>query len=291
MIIGTDWWTDCDDAVAMRILTKAHKHGCIEILGVGISACMEHSVTSLDAFFCANGLGDIVLGIDREATDFGGVPGYQERLSKLPSKYKNNSECEDVVRLYRRLLAVSDDKIDIVEIGYPQVLANLLKSEEDDISKYSGTELVKQKVNKLWMMAGKWDDLQNGKENNFARNERSRTAANYLCKHWPVPITFLGWEVSFNILTGDKLKTDDVLYRVMCDYNARDGRHSWDPMLVLMACINDEQKAGYKTMHGTASVDAATGVNNFCFDENGRHKFVVKIYEDDFYKNAVNNLL
>lgn len=25
-ILGTDWWTDCDDVVALRILARAHKN-------------------------------------------------------------------------------------------------------------------------------------------------------------------------------------------------------------------------------------------------------------------------
>ena len=49
-IFGTDWWTDCDDLAAMRILLRAHKKGEIKLLGVGINACMDKSVASLDAF-------------------------------------------------------------------------------------------------------------------------------------------------------------------------------------------------------------------------------------------------
>ena len=30
-ILGTDWWTDCDDVVAMRVITKAHKKGEINL--------------------------------------------------------------------------------------------------------------------------------------------------------------------------------------------------------------------------------------------------------------------
>ena len=37
MILGTDWWTDCDDAVALRLLAKAHKAGDITLLGIGIN--------------------------------------------------------------------------------------------------------------------------------------------------------------------------------------------------------------------------------------------------------------
>ena len=54
-IVGTDWWTDCDDAVAMRLLAGAEKRGEIAIDGIVINACMEDSVSSLDGFFALEG--------------------------------------------------------------------------------------------------------------------------------------------------------------------------------------------------------------------------------------------
>ena len=78
LIIGTDWWTDCDDAVAMRLLAKAAKRGEIAIDGIVINACMEDSVASLDGFFALEGLDAIPFGLDAEGTDFGGNPPYQK---------------------------------------------------------------------------------------------------------------------------------------------------------------------------------------------------------------------
>jgi hypothetical protein len=291
MLIGTDWWTDCDDAVAMRVLARMHKKKRIEILAIGVNACMEYSLASIDAFMRNEGLPDISFGIDREACDFGGDPPYQKRLAGLAGKIKSNSDGEDAVSLYRRILSAAPEKIDIIEIGYPNVLANLLASGRDGFSALSGTELVKNKVNKLWMMAGKWDDPINGKENNFARNQRSRTAAAYLCRNWPVPITFLGWEIACNIVTGGNLRQEDILYQVLCDHGSPSGRSSWDPMLTLMACINDEKAAGYSTVCGTAHVDAETGVNRFTPHKNGLHRYVIKNFEDEYYRKAVDAII
>ena len=202
---------------------------------------------------------------------------------------KTNTDAEDAVRLYRRILA-SEEKIEIVEIGYPQVLANLLKSGADDISEKSGIELVRERVSKLWVMAGKWD-ADGEKENNFCRNNRSRVAGKELCELCPVPITFLGWEIGFGVITGNNLRCDDHLYRVLLDHGSENGRHSWDPMLVLMAIIGDEEKAGYRTVCGRASVDDKSGANYFVSDQNGAHKFVVKERENAYYEEAINKLL
>ena len=261
LILGTDWWTDCDDAVAMRLTARAVKAKEVQVLGIGINACMENSVASLKAFLLAEGIDSIPIGIDQSATDFGGNPPYQKRLAELMPNIKN-SDAENAVRLYRRLLAQANDPIEIMEIGYLQVISSVLQSKADDISEKSGLELFSEKVSKVWVMAGKWD-ADGEKENNFCRNMRSRIAGRNFCELCPVPVTFLGWEVGYGVITGNHLDNNDHLYTVLRDHGSGNGRHSWDPMLVLMALIGDEEKAGYKTVTGTASVDAESGKNYF----------------------------
>ena len=180
-ILGTDWWTDCDDAVAMRLIARAVKAKEVQVLGIGINACMENSVASLKAFLLAEGIDSIPIGIDQSATDFGGNPPYQKRLAELMPNVKN-SDAENAVRLYRRLLAQSNDPIEIIEIGYLQVISSVLQSKADDISEKSGLELFSEKVSKVWVMAGKWD-ADGEKENNFCRNMRSRIAGRDFCEN------------------------------------------------------------------------------------------------------------
>lgn len=289
-ILGTDWWTDCDDAVAIRMLARAHKAGEICLKGIGINACMECSVKSLDAFMHAEGVDDVPVGIDLDATDYGGNPSYQKRLSMLPSKYQSNTDAEDAVRLYRRLLAESRERIELIEIGFPQVLSQVIESRPDDVSDKTGLELLKEKVSKIWMMAGKWDEPC-GKEHNFERNERSRKAGSIFCEKCPVPVTFLGWEVGADVITGDGLNRDDILYSVLCDHGSAKGRSSWDPMLVLLALMGDESLAGYDTVRGVASLDATSGENNFFPCENGEHKYVIKNRENEYYKTQINEMI
>ena len=289
-ILGTDWWDDCDDAVAIRLLARAHKSNKINLLGIIINACMKHSVTSLEGFLNSDGVYDVPIGIDPDATDFGGNPPYQKRLSLFAKKYHSNADAENGVKLYRKILANADSQIELIEIGFPQVLTALLQSKPDDISELDGVELLKNKVSKIWMMAGKWDKNPNI-ENNFARNERSRVAASIFCDICPVPITFLGWEVGESVITGGNLDKNDPLHLVLCDHGSSDGRSSWDPMLCLLALTGDEEKAGYSVVHGKAGVDAATGENCFVSDPNGLHTYVVKEKEDWYYADAINGLI
>ena len=287
-ILGTDWWSDCDDAVAIRLLARAVKAGEVRLLGVVINACMEYSASSLKGFFLSEGIGDLPIGIDLAATDFSGETLYQERVAKAFCPNVKNGDAEDGVRLYRRLLAESDTPVEIVEIGFLQVVAALLKSEADDISEKSGRELVREKVKKFWVMAGKWD-AQGEKEHNFCLNARSRRGGAEFLALCPVPITFLGYEVGFDVISGDQLSDEnDVLYRLMLDYGTKNGRSSWDPMTVLMALEGDEMAAGYEAVRGFASLDAESGANYFCEDENGPHCFVRKAMPNAFYAERIN---
>ena len=294
-ILGTDWWTDCDDAVALRLLTRAVKARKVRLLGIVLNACFEYSVSSIKGFLLADGLTDVPLGLDREATDFGGAPSYQARLTKNLHPLGTNDEAESALSLYRRLLAGAKEKVELIEIGYPQVLSALLESEGDSFSPLCGADLVKQKVSKIWVMAGKWD--KNGeRENNFCRNKRASHAAEAFCRLCPVPVTFLGWEVGFDVFTGGSLPKSDHLAHVMEDHRVathreEKGRSSWDPMLMLLALIGNEEKAGYKTVRGYATVDKETGANFFKEDENGSHAYVIKEKTNAFYEEAIDALL
>ena len=289
-ILGTDWWTDCDDAVAIRLMARAHKRGDIDLLGIAINACMEYSAKSLEAYLRTEGITDMPIGLDSDAMDFGRMPKYQKRLSELPSRFSGNADAEDALRLYRRLLANADGQVEIAEIGYPQVLAALIESPADDISDKTGMELIKEKVKCFWMMAGKWDE-QGGRENNFCRNERASRAAAIVCEKCPVPITFLGWEVGHSVITGGKLPEGDVLKQVIRDWGSENGRSSWDPMLVQLALTENVEQAGYSAVYGKASIEAETGKNYFEKDENGNRRYVIKEKEDGWYEELINTLI
>ncbi len=285
-ILGTDWWTDCDDAVAIRMLARAHQSGAIHLDGIVINACMEDSVPSLDGFLCLEGCENIPLGLDPAANDFGGNPPYQKRLAPFAQAYPANTDAKDAVKLYRELLAGATAPVEMVEIGYLQAFVALLQSGADEISSKTGMELVKEKVSKCWVMAGKWD-ADGEKENNFCRNERSRLAGALFCEKCPVPVTFLGWEVGFDVISGSRLAPEDHLAKALSDHGSPNGRSSWDPMLVLLALVGDAEKAGYSTVSGNARVDAQTGQNYFIPAANGPHSYVVKQKENAFYADMI----
>ncbi len=290
-ILGTDWWTDCDDLAAMRILLRAHKKGEIKLLGVGINAVMKHSVSSVDGFISLEGLTDIPLGIDLQGDDFEGRHHkYQKTLSSYAVKFKDNGSAEDGVSLYRRLLSESEGKVEIVEIGFLQIFADLLLSGPDSFSDKNGIELVKEKVKKVWVMAGKWDE-EGGKEHNFCNNQRSRRGGEIFCRLCPVEVTFLGFEAGVNVISGNELSHGDFLYRAFLEHGSEKGRCSWDPMTALLALTGDEKKAGYSFVQGRASLDEESGRNYFIPDENGLHKYVITDFPPEYYAEKINLLI
>ena len=291
IILGTDFWTDCDDAVAIRLLAEMEKAGNVRLIGVGINACMEASAPAVDAFLQNEGYEALPLGIDLEAGDFTGRPHIQYPLAALPGKHRSNEECENAVKMYRRLLSESAERVDIIEIGFPQILSGLLYSEADEYSSLSGRELVKEKVGRLWLMAGKWDDLVSGREHNFENNARSRKAGRIVCDEWPTEITFLGWEVANTVISGGTLDKSDLLYSVIADHGSPNGRSSWDPLMVYIACLGDEAAAGFDTVSGKASLEEETGINHFDKFEGGPHRFVVKKFSDRYYEDVLNRII
>ena len=290
-ILGTDWSSDCDDVLAVRLFCRAHRAGEIVLLGVNIDDKIDLSVRSLSAFMKTEECEDIPIGFDRKAKMHCRDPKYQKRLCLLPSLLTSNEQAEDSVKFYRRLIANAPESVEIAEIGFLQSLAALLRSEPDDISPLSGYDLVKTKVKKLWIMGGKWDE-RGGKEHNFCCTRATRKGGAYICKHWPTPIAFLGWEVGNNVCIGGGLPDGDVARDALIDYGCDPtrGRDGWDPMLAHLALTGDEEKAGYSVVTGKARLCALTGKNYFTPGA-GSHEYVVKEKPDEYYIETINDLL
>lgn len=288
-ILGTDWWSDCDDCMALRLLCWAHKHSYIDFKGVIINACMKYSVPSVVSFLRLEGV-DIPVGIDLHATDFHGIGRYQQKLANRFADLPRNEDVLSGVALYRKLLAECDNKVEIAEIGFTQVLADLLDSPADEYSPLTGIDLVREKCAKLWVMAGKWDNLDSGKEHNFCNNKRSIDGGMRLCNIWPTEVVFLGFEIGYDVISGDNLKKEDFLHIALSDNNCPLGRCSWDPMLVLLSLVGDIEKAGYSFKQGTASL-SADGTNHFTFSQHGKHRFVERKHSSEWYKERINEIL
>ena len=290
VILETDWYTDCDDVMAARVLCNLHKRGIFQILACMINARFDESVRSLDAFLLDDGI-DVPVGIVQEwVHEKKAEPTYQTRRARMRSKYADNNAAENPLKLYRHLLAASPEKVDIISIGFAENLAELLESQPDEFSPLSGAELISQKVSRLWMMAGRFD-VPEGKEYNLRGSTGTSKviteSGSKVCANWPTPITFLGWEIGNAVVSGTHLPENDILRMAMVDHGSAKGRYSWDPMTVLLAAANSPAAAGYTSVRGYVSSAPDTGVNTFRQDDNGPHEYVVFAHEPEFYVKQV----
>lgn len=290
VILDTDWYTDCDDVMAARVLCNLHKRGIFKILGVMINARFDDSVRSLDAFLLNDGV-DVPIAIVPEwVPERICAASYQPRLAHMNSKYADNRAAEHPLRLYRRLLASSPEKVELLSIGFTENLAELLESGADESSPMSGIDLIASKVAHLWIMAGRWD-LPEGKEYNLrgshAISKVIMASGSTVCAKWPTPITFLGYEIGIAVIAGKHLQESDILRQALADHGSAQGRYAWDPLLVLLAGAGSPEAAGYAEVRGYASSDPNTGINRFRRDEDGPHRYVVFKHEPEYYTRQV----
>lgn len=291
VIFDTDWWTDCDDCVALKLLLKDEN---TVIKGININAFMDVSPYSVE-LFVKNCTGEnIPIAIDKNATDYGDGPtyGYQHKLieSFSAGNFKSADNYENSVSFYRKILSTAEEKIDIISVGFQNSIADLLLSESDEISPLSGYDLCKSKVGRIWAMAGKWNE-QGGKEYNVANTARSVKAAQTLVNNFPCPITYLGFEVGESVLTGSSdvlMVEDDPLFVSIKAYGALNkGRSSWDPMTALLAINGNAEKAGYTTVNAEIKFDK-NGRNYFTSSSSSDRCYVVKKLPDSFYAEEIN---
>ena len=301
VILGTDWWTDCDDVAALRICARAHKRWLWQLMGVCIDACTpepdDAACASVNAFLTAEGLCDIPIGIDHSATTYPGPNSYQPVLAaRYPHAIASNDECPDALSLYKTLLRdCADGEAEILEIGFQQTLAALLNDPE-------GYTLFRDKVARLWLMAGSFAENGRGREYNCSVDKKASRAAHIVAEKAPCPVTYLGFEVGVSVLCGGNPENDPLLAQdpLVCAFDApgsHNGRCSWDPMLAMLALHGDAEKAGYTCRYGRAAIDPETGENTFaygtaaCFTAQTPHRYVVKNRSDAAFQMELNHWL
>jgi len=290
VIFDTDWWTDCEDCVALRLLIDS------ELKGVNINAFLYESPQSVRLFLESYGVKNVPVAMDKSATYYNDPPrnSYQKKLIEKfsPDNSDSPDNYEDSVSFYRRILSSAEEKVDIVAVGFQNSIASLLMSEADDFSPLDGIELCRQKVNKLWAMAGKWDE-EGGREYNIANNSHSAAAAKIVAEKFPCPITYLGFEAGVSVITGGKKvigDENDALRLSMVAHGSHNGRNSWDPMTAMLFLHGDEEKAGYNKVYGDIIIDK-DGRNYFKENKSSDRCFVVKKYQDSFYADEINSLI
>lgn len=256
VFIDTDIGSDCDDAGALALLHHLLKEEQAELIGCthcGSEIGGAITIEAINSWFERSGL-----PIGR----FTKYPFLEEEICKrFTSQISKNylsehpmPEFEDAVKVLRRALTQNKD-VTLITIGMFNNIAELLRSQPDEISEKTGLELCRDSVIGMYSMGGHFQDPSYSEYNIKCDIESAR----YVAEHFPKPIHYVGFEVGVKVLTGRNLSQAPencpmkLAYRVFSEL-----RPSWDPITVYCALRPDNSFFQEQT-------DVTV-----LFDENGR---------------------
>jgi len=291
IIFDTDMGSDCDDVGALALLNVYADRGEAEILGcIYSSGKVPFGAGIIDAINTYNGRQDIPVGANYN-NEVGDPKDKMlaQKLARDTSAFHNNIvhnfDAEEQTRLNRKLLSEQEDSsVTYITVGHTKGLYDLLVSEPDDISSFTGMELVKQKV-KRWVAMGALnannDEGNYTKSWNFFFNETA-PYSEYAVQNFPGEIVFIA--TGTDIMTGKSLKETpagnivrtayrDWLWNTM-QKTLDDQRPSWDIIAVYYAIegLGDyliEEEPGWLEFDAEKGCRWNRGENNF------NHKYII----------------
>lgn len=288
VILDEDFSTDVDDVLAVRMATKAHKLGYINLACVGLSCSNYNAIRAMHGLLSYDGFPDIPIGtcsenITQDNVYWGELWNYGDN-SKL---IQYNS-----INLYKDILQQSDTKVRIITTGYLYNIANLLKDSK-------GYELIKDKCESIWITGGSW---KSGMDNNFYAMPKSTEAIRYIINNSPVPLIFSTSNTMSDkknnkvVLSGETLSPNDIVAKALKkfseinNYDMSNGYYSWDNMCVLAACYPFD----INQLHlSECNIYISPNGSNIFSTDSTPNCYVIERNTDDlnFYKTILNNYL
>lgn len=278
VIFDTDIGNDIDDVLALAMLHSLEARGECRLLGVTLTNPAPPSALftrMVNAFY---GRPELPVGVSTASRQEGAERRYPDAaLAGAPERWRRTKEPGiEAVRLLRRLLASSPEKVTVVQVGFSDNLAGLLASKGDAESPLDGPALVREKVALLVAMAG--DFASREPEYNVRIDVR---AARRVLSDWPTPVVVSGFEVGSQLLyPATSIERHfgyvpwhpvEAAYRAYMEMPY--DRPTWDLTAVLYAVRPD---AGYFDLSppGTVEVDDA-GTTTFRADPAGTRRYLI----------------
>ena len=204
IIFDTDMGNDVDDVVALDMLYKYQDEGRIDLLGILSSKREGGSVKFIDAMNTLYGYPNIPIGIVKSYPEEG-YTNTDKRLNYADYVVANNTykyttkdwnSIPDGYKLLRKLLAAEEDhSVVVVAVGFSTNLARMIESKGDEYSPLGGKELFAQKVEKVVIMAGNFQDVQKKEYNVY----KDHFAAVKFFAECPVPMYFSDYELGYSV--------------------------------------------------------------------------------------------
>ena len=281
VILDTDVGSSTDDLFAMEMLYRYADEGRCKLLGVVVDRHGDDYVALADMMNTYFGYPNLPIGVERGGIrnpevfiDYKNLYNHKTKEGELMFKrtVSDYSKLPNGWELYRKLLASQPDhSVSICSIGFVTSIVQLLHSEPDDISPLTGVELVRQKVKRLYLMAGVFTASEEP-DYNFLQDP---TYAKLLYEAWPrtVPVVFSPMEVGNEIEYKPELVISDIdwtdihpIKQTYLQYNCNTGQKMWDPLAVINAVEGDDlfvmSEPGVVTLtakYGTSFAPSPTG--------------------------------
>lgn len=258
IIFDTDIGMDCDDAAALGILLNAHKRGECEILAITASTGRDGATATVNAICDYYGVNGIPVGRMKRMLQCDGVNNYARAVME---KYGTEDVETDAVPLLRKTLAEAAGKVSVIAVGPLSNLEELLKSKADEFSPLCGADLVKQKVDKLYVMIGSFPQNFDGKRFREWNLLQDVPAARYVIENWSTKKVYLPFEIGAAVFTEMGQNENPVWYS-MKNFAIANGsdisngyrRESWDPVTCMIA-LNENNPLFIYSPEGTVTVD------------------------------------
>ena len=298
IIFDTDLGGDCDDVTALDLLLSADKAQECELLGVTYSSNNEYAPKCIYAILKQHGREMLPIG---KAYYAAGSKKHLDYYSKPVAEAFNYAAAPDydttpdAVSLLRRLIS-ENEHVTIIVTGFLTNIAALLKSEGDAFSPLTGSDLMKDRVDEIVIMACCFSHINcvnpvrySVKEDGViqARPEYNIMcdveAAQYTFENCPIPIVCCPFEVGYGMLTGSPMldagkgTTADSLsfmaYEMHSGVSVAHGHDSYDPATALYG-IYGAIPFFYKSSAGIIKInDDAT--SDFLPQKNGLHTILM----------------
>lgn len=293
VIIDTDFASDADDVIAIRLAMCFQDAGMLDIKGIALSTTYSRSPLAVHALCYQDGYGSIPVAMD---TSGNGVQVHTEYVEVMYDIPRSRSDYEQPVEMYRRILAESDTKVNIITLGFLQNIQGLMNSKPDQYSPLTGLELIKEKVDTLYITGGN----STGKPsfNFYWTGDKVINAARDVAGGFPARIVFLQSDLSDDTFCGQFYQTkdpnrSDIVTKALFANDQYGGVVAWDVFSVWCAAqdINDSLDASFLELEQGSQYISHTGATQWTAEAAGSHYKMYKHMQGSYYSQIMNAIL
>jgi len=275
IIWDDDCGSDVDCIYSLEAIHRQLDRGRIEVLAFILNSPNPYGGPVLHAWSTLWDHASIPIGVYKGKTGTEGSASNWSRAVRDAFRPGDvSSRYADCVTVYRRALAkAADHSVRLIETGFPTCLVALMKSPADTVSHYTGSQLLRKKVEALFVMGGDYPGPAT--EYNF---KSAPAESSYLFKHWTreagyPPVYLNGFTPGLAVTLGVNRPTPaGSAIEVAQKASGETARPAWDIMSLHQGMIGT---AAYVISSSGANKVSATSGTNIWSPHDGPGTFIL----------------